>query len=214
MYNHYPSILIDSISFPTKLEKEIIVESRNEEKMLPYLLKSVKRLDATGCDFIVLPCNTLHIFIEELRKSTKTPILSIIDETAKYVKERGFKKVGLLATSKTVEIGIYEKSLKSKNIELVLPSKEDQKRVSIIITNILENKATERDETSLKDIIKDMSKKGSEAIILGCTDLQLLLKGVKDVILIDTMRILMNATLKFYKDKNRKSHLLVKKVGI
>ena len=79
--NSYPSIVIDNVSFPCKLEREIIQKSKKEEELLPFLKESIRRLNKAQVDFIVIPCNTVHIFIDELRKESSTPILSIIDET-------------------------------------------------------------------------------------------------------------------------------------
>ena len=70
----YPLITIDNVDFPFYLEKEIIEESVNEEKILPFLKESIRRLNKVGSDFIVIPCNTVHIFIDELRKESSVKI--------------------------------------------------------------------------------------------------------------------------------------------
>src|SRR3989344_8382167 len=83
----YPKIIIDNLSFPFYLEEEIIIKSTNEQKILPFLKESISRLNKAGSDFIVIPCNTVHIFIDELRKESLVPIMSIIDETIKFLEE-------------------------------------------------------------------------------------------------------------------------------
>jgi aspartate racemase len=208
MYGYYPSILIDSISFHTILEKDIIVDSKNEHKMLPILIKSVERLNKGDCNFIVLPCNTLHIFIKNLRKVSKSPVISIIDETAVYTRRRGYRKVGLLASGKTIDSKLYESPLRKAGIDIVLPDKREQRKISEIITRILEKKSTLKDREKLENIIDNMARRGSEAIILGCTDLQLLIKSSNKIETIDTMRVLFESVIEIYKNKTNEKYLL------
>lgn len=208
MYNQYPSIIIDSISFPVKLEKDIIIRSKNEERMLPILRDSIRKLNAAGCGFIVVPCNTVHIFIEEIKKTSEISIINIVDETVRYVRKCKYKKVGLLATNKTIEDKLYEKPLKRGYIDLILPLKKEQLKVSKIITKILERKTSKKDKQILERIINSMIKRDAEAIILGCTDLQLLIGGRMKVELIDTLNVLLEATLEMYKNKIKESYLL------
>src|SRR3989338_4892833 len=87
---YYPSIVIDSISFPFSIEEEIIRQSKNEHKILPYLKDSINRLNKAEVDFIVIQCNTVHIFINELRNIANVPIVSIIDEVIKMLKSKNY----------------------------------------------------------------------------------------------------------------------------
>jgi aspartate racemase len=191
----YPRIIIDSISFPFSLEEEIIVKSKNEHKILPALIDGIKRLNMAGVDFIVIPCNTVHVFIKELRKRSKAPIISIVDATVEYIKNKGYKKVGLLATTKTINNKLYEKPFMKNDIETITP--KNQSEVAKIILRIVNGKIYRNDKTKLISIIKELIKNGSEAIVLGCTDLQLILnQNDVNVKLIDTTKILVEATFK------------------
>jgi len=198
----YPSILIDNISFPFCLEKEIISDSRNEEKLLPILKESMLRLNRAGADLIAIPCNTVHIFIEELRRVSHAPIISIIDETVKYAKQRNYKKLGLLATTKTIQYKLYQKPLVENGIKVILP--REQKKISEIIVRILRNSTEKSDKIFLNNIIKKLEQNGCEAVVLGCTDLQLLLKQEKySIELLDTLEILAQSVFeKIRGDKN------------
>jgi len=191
----YPSIIMDSVSIPFSLEEDIIQKSKNENRLLPLLKGSIKKLNKLGIDFIVIPCNTAHIFIDELKKESDIPIVSIIEETVKIVKERGFRNVGLLATKKTVDSKLYENVLIENRIDVILPTEEEQKNISRIIIRILQNKAYNEEKKSLKRIIENLIKRGSEAIILGCTDLQIILAQDEfEVELLDSMKILAEST--------------------
>ncbi|OGI14898.1 hypothetical protein A3K63_01685 [Candidatus Micrarchaeota archaeon RBG_16_49_10] len=194
----YPAIVIDNVPFPFSLEDEIIKEEKNERKMLPYLLESVRKLNKTGVDFIVMPCNTFHIFLSEMRKASKVPVLSIIDETAKMVKSNGFKKVGLLATTKTIQSCMFQDTLGNGGLEVITPSDEDQKEVSGIEIKILRNAVSVRDTNRMKDITRKFVENGADAIILGCTDFQLILNEKEfEVKMFDSMKILADATFEY-----------------
>ena len=164
--------------------------------MLPFLIDGIKKLEQSKADFVVIPCNTIHFFIDKLRKSISIPILSIIEETAKKCKIKGYQKIGVLATKKTIEKKLYDNELERFNIKLITPTIQEQENVSKIIFHILSGKKSEYNKKQLLRIVKDLENKGAEAIILGCTDLQLLLSQ-KDskVKLLDTVEIFAEATI-------------------
>lgn len=165
--NIQPNIQLENLPVPKKVEKEII-NGKNSKKMLKLLEKGVINLQNT--DFIVIPCNTVHIFIKKLRLKSKKPILSIIEETAKKCNKLNFKKVGLIATEKTVKERLFFKELRKFNIDLVLPSRKEQNKINKIIIRIIDNKTTKKDKEFLLRVI---SRLKVESIILGCTDLHL-----------------------------------------
>lgn len=169
---------------------------KNEDKILPYLISAVKRLNKAEVDFIVMPCNTLHIFINNLREKSNVLVLSIIDETVNRIKNKGYKKVGLLATTKTIHDKIYEIPLKSNNIEVIKPNKKQQDKLQKTELKILENKVNEKDKIFMKNLVIDLMRKGSEAIVLGCTDLQLILKDDFEIEIIDSLEVLTDSTFK------------------
>lgn len=76
----YPSIVIYNLPFPFVIEKEVIIDGINSHKMIPYLIRGAKILEKAGADFGILPCNTLHKYIERIRRVVKIPFLSILDE--------------------------------------------------------------------------------------------------------------------------------------
>ncbi len=172
---HYPPIVIYSIPFDYDIEREIIQENRNEERILPYLMEGVARLEQSGADFIVIPCNTVHYFLDELRGRVSTPILSIVAETAEHCRRAGYGRVGLLATGKTVEKGLYQGELEPRGIEVLTPDARGCAEVSNVIFHLLRGDRSDRARASLLEIIDDLGARGAEAIVLGCTDLSILL---------------------------------------
>ncbi len=137
-----------------------------------------------------MPCNTLHIFIEDIRKTVNIPVLSIIEETNEIIKGRRIKKVGLLATSKTISKNLFGSKFKSRGIEQIIPIKEDQSDLDKIIHRLVLSKHTRDDEVKANLIIRKMREQGVKNIILACTDLQLIIKKHPQVKILDTMQIL------------------------
>ncbi len=192
-----PSIIIWNIPLKYKIEKELIEKAKGEEKYLPYLVKAAKNLEKGGADFIVIPCNTVHVFIEQIKKEVKIPVLSILEETEKFFKNKNFKKIGLLATELSVRQKLYGNTFENSGITLVKPDKFEQKRLGKIINKLVTTKYAEKEKSGIFKIIWNLGKKDCDAIILACTDLQLAIKP-KDMPMpvYDTMDLLVDATVR------------------
>lgn len=191
----HPPILIYNVPLLLQLEKECIVKAKNEEKCLPFLIQAAKILEKGGADFLVMPCNSLHIFIEEIRKAVKIPVLSIVEETVKFLKKQNIKDVGILATSITINRGLYKLKLNDHVIKEVVPDSQDQAKLGQIIYNLVIGHYTDTDKQALDKITDSLIRKGAESIILACTDLQLLTPQHPKIKIYDTMQILVNSTI-------------------
>ncbi len=185
-----PHILLDNLPISQEAEERLITGGPSPEHFA-LLVESVQRLNKLNASIIVITCNTVHVFIDELRKKSNIPILSIIEETAKKCKEFNFTKVGLLGSTKTVQSKLHSKELKKLEIEVVTPDQTDQTFVSKCILKIINHKVRNNDKARLIDIIKKLQKKDVQGIILGCTDLPLLLSDQDvNIPLINTTHIL------------------------
>jgi len=190
-----PPILIWSVPLPYQIEKETIIQTKSEERNIPYLVEAAKKLEKSGADFLVMPCNTLHLFIEEIRKAVSIPVLSIIEETVNFLKNKNVKRVGLLATSITINHNLYSRKLSENGIKEIIPDQKEQINLNQIIHRIVMNRYSDKDKKTLDDIIDNFSKKGLKIIILACTDLQILVSNHSDIEIYDTMEILAEATV-------------------
>ena len=191
----HPPILMYSVPLPLQIEKECIIKGQSEEKCVPFLIQAAKILEQGGADFLVMPCNSLHVFIEEIRKAVKIPVLSIIEETVKFLKNQNIKEVGILATSITINRRLYKLKLNGHDIKEIVPDDQDQTRLGQIIYNLVIGSYTNKDKQALDEIAENLVKKGAESIILACTDLQLLAPQHTKVKIFDTMQILVDATV-------------------
>ncbi len=185
-----PNILISSVPISFKLEEEFIKQGRGKKEFLSLLIDSARNLERAGADFIVIPCNTAHVFIREIRESVNIPVLSIIDESAKVLRKNNLNKIGLLATPATIENRLFD-----KQINLIKPTKTNQEKMGIIINNILNNQDSNKNKIEILKVIDSISRR-SNAFLLACTDLQLLIpeNKINGIEIFDTMKILANAT--------------------
>lgn len=199
--NSHPEMLIHNSPVPFSLEEDAVKNAKGLDKFLPILLNGLKIIQ-DKVDFVVLPCNTLHIFIEDLRSASKKPVVSIIDEMVNEVKSRNLKRVGLLATMKTFKEKLYENKLKENGVRVVKPDAHDIVRLSQIIHLLLQGVKSDALKTELLVIIEDLKRKGAEELILGCTDLQLLILPEHSPLkLIDTIDVLANSTVRLMNEK-------------
>lgn len=188
-----PQILISNVAIPLEIEREIITEAKNEKNILPFLIDAAKQLEKGGADFIVIPCNTVHMFIKEVRKAVNIPVLSIIEETSNFLKKEKIKKVGLLATTATIKNKLFDVRLKRGGIKIKTPDDLNQLRMGTIINRLVNNEHSEKDKKELIGIISELKVKN---IILACTDLQILNPKCDGVKIFDTMDILAKATIR------------------
>ncbi|KKQ92250.1 MAG: Aspartate racemase [Candidatus Woesebacteria bacterium GW2011_GWB1_39_10] len=191
-----PPLLIWSVPLEYQIESDLITKAEGEERYIPYLVDAAKRLENGGADFIVIPCNSVHIFIQEVRKAVKIPVLSIVEETANFLKEKNIKNIGLLATKTTIEKRIYQKPLEDGGIQITLPDQEEQEKVGTLINNLVLNRYDNKDRAELLEMIGKLSNKGVKDVVLACTDLQLLTPKHDQVNIYDSMAILANATVR------------------
>lgn len=135
-------------------------------------------LQEAGADFVILCCNTLHKVTPYIEKSIKIPFLHIADAAGKKLLANKVKKVGLLGTQFTMEDGFYSSRLNEKfGLQVVTPKSSDRKFMDNIIYNELcLGKVSLESKNEVLRMIKDLQNNGAEAILLGCTELGMLIK--------------------------------------
>ena len=191
-----PSIVIASVPLLFEIERDLITSNKDKERYIPYLTNEAKRLEKSGVDFIVMPCNSLHVFIDEIRDSVSIPVLSIVEETVKYLKNQGLSKVGLISTSATIANSVYEKLFNVNDIEYISPNELQKAKMDKIIQRLIDGQQVNSDRNLILEIVGDLALQDVDCIALACTDLQLLLPKSEKVPIFDTMKLLAEATVK------------------
>lgn len=186
-FNERPPLAVWNIPLPLHIERDLILKSQGQERYKPYLETAAKLLERSGSEVLAMPCNSLHIFINDVRKSVNVPVLSIIEESVSKLRSDQVRSVAVLGTETTVESRMYQTPLEEAGIEVVLPGKEDQHHINEVIDRILAKKTTEHDKSAMTHIMGQMD---SDNILLACTDFQNIVSGVQDKKIYDTMAIL------------------------
>jgi len=166
---------------------------------LPELVMTAQNLEKAGADFIIIPCNTAHYFISGIQQSVNIPILNMIEESANYVKNiyPSFKKVSLFASKGTYKTKLYNSFFNAKNIDILIPTPPEQEKIMDLIYMVKSGILSEQMKSQIIKISKEQIKKGTQAIITGCTEISLILKD-KDikVPIIDPTNILAKRAIK------------------
>lgn len=193
---HRPSMMVWSVPMNLTTEESFIEGNDESETYVTLLVDSAKKLESVGVDFLVIPCNSVHIFINQVRQAVRIPVLSIIDETHQFLEDHHISNVGVLATSATIKNQLYSELLEHSGINVVVPSADEQIELDKSITRLVNNESSEQDRQKLETIITALADKGVQTTLLACTDLQLIAPSHPTVAIYDTMHILADSTVK------------------
>jgi aspartate racemase len=164
---HVPTLIWSDTQIP---DRTASILSGNGETVYDRLRSDARLLEQAGCTIIAIPCNTSHYFVERLGTEVQIPILNMIKETVRRIREGGTPKVGILATDGTVQMGLYQKECERAGLCSVVPPEDIQKLVmSVIYDEIKRGEPGSREKFSQID--RAMRDLGCDCVILGCTEL-------------------------------------------
>jgi aspartate racemase len=168
-----PFLVIDSLDLETVRN---LMADNSWEEVYQIILKSARNLEDAGAEIIIIATNTIHKIFEELTMEINTPMISIMDATAEAIKEKSITRVGLLGTIFTMQADFYQDSLSKYGIEVIVPNKEDQNYVNTVIWDELTHHIlTSESKKGYSEVIKRLESEGAEGVILGCTEIPLLI---------------------------------------
>ena len=165
---------------------------------MPELVRAGKRLEEAGADFIIIPCNTAHYFINQLQKELRVPILNMIRLSAAKAQKfyPNVKKAGLLATDGTLRSGLYTSAYGEAGINILEPFPEKQADVMKAIYQCIKAGNLIDGGFLLRGVANDLIDAGAEMIIFGCTEVSLVLKeGDLPVPILDPLQALAEAAV-------------------
>ena len=164
------------------------------------LCDAAKNIEAAKADCLLICTNTMHKVAPEVEAVISIPLLHIADATAKVLLEEGYSRVGLLGTAFTMEQAFYKGRLTEKfGLDVLVPKEADRKIVhDIIYQELCQGQVTNPSRAEYLRIIQQLAEQGAEAVILGCTEIAMLVKqSDTDVILVDTTAIHAQAAVEF-----------------
>ena len=182
---HSAKCILYSVDFQ---EIEECQANGNWEKSGEILGEAAYNLEKAGADFIVICTNTMHKVVNQIKERISIPILHIAKMTAEKILEKGLKNIALLGTKYTMEQDFYKSKLIEKGINVIIPDKNDIEIINeVIYDELCLGTINSNSKKKFLEIVDKLRSKGAEGIILGCTEIGLLIKNADtDVPLFDT----------------------------
>lgn len=163
------------------------------------LIQAARRLEVSGADGFMICTNTMHKVADKIAAQVSIPLIHIADATGEVLKRKRIGKVGLLGTAFTMEHNFYKGRLAQHGLEVVIPN-EEQRRVvhDVIYQELCRGEVRSESKQAYLEIVDDLVSDGAEAIILGCTEIGLLIQQADTVVqLVDTTQIHAQAAVEF-----------------
>jgi len=192
-----PPMLIESLNLATAYE---LVEKKDWENFAKIFITAAHNLHKAGAEFGAIAANTAHIVFDEIEKDSPIPLIGIVDETCKAAQSAKCKKAIVFGTEFTMKSGMYETKFERYGMEAIVPTDANKKVIhDIIFPNLEAGIVLEHEKAAMLEIAKTMLREHeADAIILGCTELNLIIKhGELDAIILDTAKIHIDAILKY-----------------
>ncbi|TYB32813.1 MAG: aspartate/glutamate racemase family protein [Flexistipes sinusarabici] len=193
---HSAKIVLYSVDFA---EIEKLQDTGQWGKAGALLSEAAKGVQCAGADFLLLCTNTMHNVVSQIEENIDIPVLHIADATAEELLRNNVKKAGLLGTKFTMEQDFYKNRIKENfGIDIIIPDEEERETVhNIIYEELCQGIMNYTSEEKILDIIKRLSENGSEAVILGCTEIPMIIgQEDTDIPLYDTTLIHADAAVK------------------
>jgi aspartate racemase len=192
----YPEVLIYSVSF------QPYVDWPNEDRwdlVARGLSDAGRKLVAAGADFLLIATNTMHIVFDDVQASVEVPMLSLLDAVAGAIQARGIETVGLLGTRFTMEKTFYQDALARQGITVLVPGAQDRAYVNAVIYDeLVAGQLRDESRDGYVNVIGRLARRGAAAVILGCTEIPLLVSGEDAGLpLLDTTTIHAEAALNY-----------------
>jgi aspartate racemase len=171
---HSAKCVLYSVDFA---EMEKLQQEGRWDEAAKALIAAAKRLEKAGADFVIICTNTMHKVAEEVRRNIGIPLLHIADATAEKVIAKGIKTIGLLGTRFTMEEEFYVGRLvETYNLKVLIPKKDDRETIHrVIYEELCRGEIKQVSKRKYIDIMEKMKKEGAEGVILGCTEIELLI---------------------------------------
>lgn len=167
-------ILLDSLNFEEIVQLQ---RSGNWQKTGEVLANSARKLQQMGADAILLATNTMHKNAPEIEQAISVPFLHILDGTASAIKSQGLRKIGVLGTAFTMQDPFYRNGLAARGIDAVMPNLSAQAELHrIIFEELCRGKFLPESKAFYLNIIDQLANQGAEGVILGCTEIGLLVQ--------------------------------------
>jgi len=170
---HSAKIVIDSLDFG---EVEVFIREKNFEGLTEMIISSAKILEKSGAEMVLICANTMHFVAPEVQKNISIPLVHIVDVTIDKIKEKNLSCVALLGTQFTMEQDFFKERLVQQGIGVLIPEIEDREFIhKAIFTELFQGIIKPGTKNRFLQIIDSLNRQGAQGVILGCTEIPLLL---------------------------------------
>lgn len=145
----------------------------------PAITATARNLEKAGADLLLIACNSAHHYFDAITESVSIPVLNIMTETAVFCRQQfpSQRFYGLLAGDSTIKLGLYVKAFEQASLKILAPTPEDQKIVLECIYAVKAGEPTSKIKPGLLAVVQNLGRAGAEAIILGCTEIPIVLQN-------------------------------------
>jgi aspartate racemase len=193
--HHHPEISMHGHSFGDYVK---CIDANDWAGVAQLMLSSAEKLAKAGADFLIAPVNTVHQAFDLVEHRSPRPWLHIAVEVANEAKSHGYKRLGVLGTRALMEGPVYREKLKAAGIEHRIPGVEQRERIHrIIFDELVQGVFLPRTQAYLTEVIRSLKDEGCDAVVLGCTEIPLLLTQEQSPLpMLDSTRLLARAALR------------------
>lgn len=193
--HQHPEVTMSSIPMGRSMEHW---ESGDLDAIAAILLDGVRAVAAAGADFFVCPDNTAHLAFDRVEPSAPIPALRITDAVAQRAEDQGYRRVGIMGTRYMMAGGLYPPVMAARDIESVLPEREDWATINrIIFDELVQGLVVEDSRRYLVSKVEELGGRGCHAVVLGCTELPLIVRPEDSPLpLLDSTRLLVRAAVR------------------
>ena len=171
---HAAKIILHSVDFA---EIKVLTEQQDWKGIAAIICKAAQGVELAGADCLLIGANTMHNIADEVAAAINIPVIHIAEAVADVIKNKGLKKVALLGTKYTMQMDFYKRKLKEKNIDAIIPGADDMEYLNhIIYEEMGKGIFLEQSKARVIKIINDLKQQGAGGVILGCTELPILIK--------------------------------------
>lgn len=191
--DHISMLIYNHTTIP---DRTAFLLGQSDQDPLPEMVADAKALEASGCDFLAIPCNTAHDFYEKIQAGVGIPLIHLIRETVAYAKGAGAKTLAVLATDGTLATHTYQREVEAQGLKVCLPEAHGQARVMAMIYDGVKAGRPVPLE-AFQDVAREMRAQGADCIILGCTELSVLKRdlAIDDPDVLDSIDVLARETV-------------------
>ena len=169
-----PLLVIDSLNLEQLMK---LAKKDDWDEVFRVILQSARNLENAEAEVIIIATNTMHKIFDRLKEVIKTPMISILDVTARAAQSLHLNKIGLLGTIFTMQSDFYHKTFQKYDLEVIVPNLKDQQYINeIIFKELTFHIIKEESKQGYIEVIKHLQEEGAEGVILGCTEIPLLIK--------------------------------------